>query len=267
MYDGFLGGFVRRYGWRKFQIAFWILTAIGMLLFIPVFISPSVTRTFWGGVTAYTGMLLFCLGLAGTIIIPNRRRRYTVFETALAHPSELDPFVEDQSTPDIAALQLPANIDLVTRKPLALAATGLLWLCLLAALLMTHYFWLLILYAPFIINPIWAFVRRRDIAIQTDDQKISVSEDVMAVSSDRTKHGAIAWDDVRVFALIQQAPNGARVYMLSSGNTEIRWKHRLRTHWYSLATPTTSDEAYSQQMEALLSYAAARTELLLLDLR
>jgi hypothetical protein len=32
MYNGFLGGLVRRYGWRKFQITSWTFIASGLLL-------------------------------------------------------------------------------------------------------------------------------------------------------------------------------------------------------------------------------------------
>jgi hypothetical protein len=267
MYDGFLGGLVRRYGWRKFQIAFWILTAIGVLLFIPIFISPNVPRTFWSGMASYAGMLMFCLGLAGTTIIPNRRRRYTVFEMALAHPSESDPVVEDQPAPDIAALHLPANIDSVTRKSLARFMTIATWLVFLALFVIWREPFPLVILVLLTLGILASLIQNHDVIIGEDAQRVRVTEDAIVVSPKGDGQEYIAWDAVRIFALIQQLPNGARVYMLSSGNAEVRWKHCRRTHWYSRAAPITSDEIYNQQMEALLSYAAARTGLPLIDMR
>jgi hypothetical protein len=55
--------------------------------------------------------------------------------------------------------------------------------------------------------------------------------------------------------------------MLSSGKSAIRWTRLARTRWYSVLVPTISDEEYQRQVDALLSYIAARTGLPLLDLR
>ena len=79
----------------------------------------------------------------------------------------------------------------------------------------------------------------------------------------------MAWKDMRVFAIVEggrRFSSGA-TYILASDRHGVRWTHLPRAHWYSTLVPTTSNEEYQRQMEALLSYAAARTGLPLLDLR
>ena len=267
MYDGFLGGLLRRYGWRKFQIATWTCFVSGLLLWALLFVFPGFASTFFGVSIAYLGAGLLCIGFPLILIIPNRRRRYTVFETALAHPSESGPVVEDQPTPDIAALQPPTNIDLVTRKSLARFMTIATLLVFLALFVIWREPFPLVILVLLTLGILASLIQNHDVIIGEDAQRVRVTEDTIVVSPKGDGQEYIAWDAVRVFALIQQLPNGARVYMLSSGYTEIRWKHRSRTRWYSLAAPSTSNEVYNQQMEALLSYAAARTGLPLLDMR
>jgi len=266
MYEGFLGGLVRRYGWRKLQIAFWVGTATGVLLIIPVFVFFTTTLAFWGGVTLYSGSLLFCLGLAGTIIIPNRRRRYAVFDMALAHPPDAELLVDDQPAPDIAALTLPTNIDLVWRKPLARFGTIATWLMFLTLFLIWRDVFLLVILALLTLGILASFVQSHDVIVGGDEQQVRVTGDEIVVNQKGNRRESIAWDDVRVFALTQQSPN-ANVYMVSSGKKDVYWSHRLHTRWYSISAPTTSDDEYQRQMDALLSYIAARTGLPLLDLR
>jgi hypothetical protein len=141
------------------------------------------------------------------------------------------------------------------------------WIISLGAFAISRNPLFLLFAVPFTIGILVSIIQAHDVVFTADAQEISISEEVIAISPDRTKSGAIAWDAVRVFALIQQLPNGTRIYMLSTGDNEVRWKHRPRTHWYSLAAPTTLDAVYNQQMEALLNYAAARTGLPLLDMR
>jgi hypothetical protein len=232
-----------------------------------LFVFQGFASTFLGVSIAYLGAGQLCIGIALVIIIPNRRRRYTVFDTAFANPADEVTLVEDQPVPNIAALHPPININLGTRTPMARFVAVSTWIIPLASFAVSRNPLFLLFAVPFTIGILVSIIQAHDVVFTADAQEISISEEVIAISPDRTKSGAIAWDDVLVFALIQQLPNGARVYMLSSGDHEVRWKHRRRTHWYSLAAPATSDEVYNQQMEALLSYAAARTGLPLLDMR
>lgn len=266
MYEGFLGGLVRRYGWRRFQIAFWIGTATGVLLIIPVYAYFTSTLAFWGGVTLYSGSLLFCLGLAGTIFIPNRRRRYAVFDMALARPLDAELLVEDQPAPDIAALALPTSIDLIPHKPVTRVTIIATWLVFLALFLVWRAFFPLVILALLTLIILVSLVKGHDLPIGQAGQRVRVTEDEIVVNPKGGIRESIAWDDVRVFALIHQRPN-ENVYMVSSGKKDVYWSHQRHTRWYSSSAPTTSNEEYRRQMGALLSYIAARTGLPLLDLR
>ena len=62
-------------------------------------------------------------------------------------------------------------------------------------------------------------------------------------------------------------PSAWYCYVVCNNWNDMRWMYRARTRWYSVMTPTTFDEEYQRQMEALLNYAAARTGLPLIDLR
>jgi hypothetical protein len=280
MYDDGLGigRIIRRYGWRKFQkgvlIVSWPLVVVGTLAFILPFVIEGApfkdfTNTFWGHATIDAGCLSFAAGLSGIIVIPALGRYYSKCETALGPHSDDVPLVGGQPTPDIAALELPISIDLETRKPIARFGAITAWLLFAGMFVTTRNAFVLLPLALVTMGIIVSIVRDHDVALGAGGQQVRVDEDEMIVSSDRTKRDAMMWDDVRVFALIWGG-NGiyaTKVYMLSSGDHEVRWKHRLRTHWYSLAAPTTSDEVYNQQMNALLSYAVARTGLPLLDMR
>jgi hypothetical protein len=111
-----------------------------------------------------------------------------------------------------------------------------------------------------------SLIKDHHFPIGQDGQRVHVTEDEIVVHSEGNRRASLAWDNVRVFALIQQRSN-ANVYMVSSGKKDVYWSHRLHTRWYSPAEPRTSDDEYRRQMDALLSYIAARTGLPLLDLR
>lgn len=272
MYNGFLGGLVKRYGWRKFQIGCWVLAAFGVLLMMPLMVFPGLAGTFLSGALAFSGVITFVFGIINTIITPNRRRRYTVFDAALLDPSSEEvPLVVEQPDPNIAALEPPADIDTVTRKPIAYLAVILTFVIFLGLFIVWHnafaLFLLLLVAGSMVAN----FVDDRRVVsvLAFGNQRIRIGEEGIVIGTDHTKLQVIAWDNVRVFALTQGQDDSqlTKHYMLSSGEGEVSWLHRPRTHWYSFTAPTTSDEEYQRQMEALLSYIAARTGLPLLDLR
>lgn len=102
---------------------------------------------------------------------------------------------------------------------------------------------------------------------QPPHQTIRITEAGLTARSIESR--TIAWDKACVFALVEggKRPGSTAIYILSSGRNSVRWSYRPRTRWYSVTTPTTSDEEYRRQMNALLSYIATRTGLPLLDLR
>ncbi|HEX5548319.1 MAG TPA: hypothetical protein VFX24_12980 [Ktedonobacterales bacterium] len=300
-----LGRLIKRLGWQRFQkrllIVSWILAVVGAIGFVLPFVIEqppyqALTKTFGGMFIGVVSLLSFVFGLTGIICTPTWRRHYTALESAFDFSETYDrmtlaPYqtVPDidlvtlatfQPVPDIEALTLPTRID---QKPRILRTliylivlTLLITAIYLPAFLITHSLLALIIfllwifpYACLFIVAIVTLALGRGLTIFSVNQLISISEDVIATSLGSLGSKAIAWDDVRIFAIVK---GGNRispdiVYSLSSGDHEVRWKHRLRTHWYSLAAPTTSDEVYNRQMEALLSYATARTGLPLLDMR
>jgi hypothetical protein len=98
-------------------------------------------------------------------------------------------------------------------------------------------------------------------------QTIRITEAGMTVRTNESR--TIAWNDARIFALVEggERSGSTKIYMINTGKSSVRWSYRPHTRWYSVTTPTTSDEEYQRQMNALLSYIAARTGLPLLDLR
>jgi len=300
-----LGRLIKRLGWHRFQkrllIVSWILAVVGAIGFILPFVIEqppyqALTKTFWGVFTGMASVLSFAFGLTGIICTPTWRRHYTALESAFDFSETYDGVtlatiqpVPDidlvtlatfQPVPDIEAIELPSRIDQKPRMLRTMIFSIVLPLFIIAiyvpAFLITHSLLVLIIflfatfpYACLFLFAIVTLALGRGMTIFSVNQLISISEDVIATSLGSLGSRAIAWDDVRVFAIVK---GGNRlspdiVYALSSGDREVRWKHCRRTHWYSRAAPITSDEIYNQQMEALLSYIAARTGLPLLDMR
>ena len=80
----------------------------------------------------------------------------------------------------------------------------------------------------------------------------------------------ISWDEAQLFSLtgFSRRTTDTFIYQLSaSPGRGMAWSYRAQPHWWSVSAPTTSQEVYQQQMEALLSVIAARTGLPLYDLR
>jgi hypothetical protein len=185
------------------------------------------------------------------------------------------PLVANQPVPDDTALTLPITIDLSVRWPAALmwgvilpaafiacmigaAALG----SFLGALESSSFIWIAG-FATVLLIPLcmfyFPFALLRTIRVTEEDMSHQQSGN----------RDSVSWDDMRIFAIVEggKYPGSSATYILSSGRNNVRWTHRARTRWYSIVAPTTSDEEYQRQMEALLNYAAARTELPLIDMR
>ncbi len=82
---------------------------------------------------------------------------------------------------------------------------------------------------------------------------------------------SIRWDDVRLFAV--GASDGGKhnpvsmAYILAGPNASVTWSRIHRLTWYIYLRPNIPLEEYNRQMGALLGLIAARTGLLLYDLR
>ncbi len=102
-------------------------------------------------------------------------------------------------------------------------------------------------------------------------QQIAVSlEGLVVIDSpllSRTR--AIGWSEARLFAICGRGKAGspAVCYELSSPSVVVRWDRLRPQQWWALERPPTSFEEYERQMDALLSLIAARTHLLLYDVR
>jgi len=274
-----------KFGWRKMQVIGWVFFLAGFL-FLALPFAQGFNQEAWRRLfdNLSTGLLLLSIGLGGVITIPRFRRRSTLFEAAYASPTGNVPMVANQPVPDNSPIFSPITIRRRIRWPIALAwytAFFLVSTFVLAGLtvgdgaLKEHLagappekssVTILIVVTLVLICGL-AMLIAVFMLPWRQQQMLIMDEGIIRVQSGR--RSAVAWKDARVFALVEggQRSDATAVYVLNSGKSTVRWTHHSLTHWYSITAPTTSDEEYQRQMEALLSYAAARTGLPLLDMR
>ncbi len=222
---------------------------------------------------AWLVFLFLLIGIGGNLAIPTYQRRVILFIAAREGQFDIVPQAIPQPAPDSTLLSIPATIDLVSCRRVifgwAIAIYAVLAIIFLPVLVVVSkiapdasYVYIFWISGTFF----YGLIATMLIAL-SPHQTIRITEAGLTIRSNESH--SIAWDDVRIFAIVsgrRQRP-GTRIYAISSGRSAVRWTHRTRAHWYSAMVPTTSDEEYQRQMEALLSYAAARTGLPLLDLR
>ncbi len=267
------------------QVFSWIFFLAGFLFLTLPFLqgfSQEAWRRLFSNLS--TGLLLLSIGLGGIIAIPRIRRRSTLFEAAFASPTGNVPMVANQPVPDSSPIVSPITIRRHIRWPIALASYAIFFLVatlvlagltvgdgllrerLAGASLEKSSVTVLIIVTLALICGL-AMLIAVFMLPWRQQQMLITDEGIIQVQSGR--RSAVAWKDARVFALVEggRRSDATAVYVLNSGRSAVRWTLRARTHWYSITAPMTSDEEYQRQMEALLSYAAARTGLPLLDLR
>ena len=266
-------------GWRVVRILCWFFTVIGILFGVLLLVGSiafhwyardDVLTTFNDAWLAFVFLLI---GISGNLAIPTYQRRVTLFRAAQEGQFDVVPQTIPQPVPDSSSLSIPATIELVSRRRVILG-----WVIAIYAIIAIIFLPVLMLVSKVVpdtlyINVFWIFgtffyilVASMLIAL-APHQTIRVTEAGLTVRSNDLH--TTAWEDIRIFAIVsgRHQTHGTRIYAISSGRSTVRWTHRPRAHWYSTMVPTTSDEEYQRQMEALLSYAAARTELPLLDMR
>lgn len=267
-------------GWRKVRVGCWAFTlVIGIVLVLPV-IFQGFTREAWQQTLSYLGptLPLLAMGIGGIFLIPIYQRQITRFRAALDPSGGNVPLVTNQPMPDSTALTLPTTVSLCVRWPAAVMWAAVLPVTFTVVLFgevtlsglsraigLAPFIWATGLALAFLIPLGMIYMPlslRRTIRITEEGLSHQYSNYSRYIDS-------VAWDDMRIFALIAggKRPGSSATYILNSGRRNVRWTHRARTRWYSITAPTTSDEEYQRQMEALLSYAAARTKLPLFDLR
>jgi hypothetical protein len=274
-----------KFGWRKMQVIGWIFFLAGFLFLALPFVQ-GFTQEAWRRLfdDLSTGLLLLSIGLGGIIAIPHLRRSATLFKAALASPLGNVPMVANQPVSDSSPIVSPITIRRRIRWPAALAwytAFFLVTTLVLAGLIVgdellrEHLAGAPPEKSSVTILIVVALALTCGLAVLIavfmlpwrQQQMLITDEGIIQVQSGR--RSAVAWKEARVFALIEggRRPSSSATHILASGRHGVRWTHRSRTRWYSITTPTTSDDEYQRQMDALLSYAAARTGLPLLDMR
>ena len=274
-----------KFGWRKMQVIGWVFFLAGVL-FLALPFAQGFNREAWRRLfdSLSTGLLLLSIGLGGVITIPRFRRRSTLFEAAYASPTGIVPMVANQPVPDNSPIVSPITIRRRIRWPVALAwyaafflvatlvvagltvGDGLLKEQLAGAPPEKSSVTILIVVTIALTCGLAMLIAVLMLPWR-QQQMLITDEGIILVQSGR--RSAIAWKDASVLALVEggRRPSSSATYILASSRRGVRWTHRSRTRWYSITAPTTSNEEYQWQMEALLSYVAARTGLPLLDLR
>lgn len=263
-----------KFGWKTMRIICCALILLGVVMLTTPFIFHGFTFEGWREVFSdfFLIFMLIWFGVFGNILIPTFSRRISRARTAFANPTVETYWATVQPTSDTAALVLPTSIDLDGRHKVALgwavAVYAISALALLLAQVIAVSFALdgriLLLFALFsVLYTVGAAI----FVAEPPHQTIRITEAGLTVRSIESR--TIAWDKACVFALVEggKRPGSTAIYILSSGRNSVRWSYRPRTRWYSVTTPTTSDEEYRRQINALLSYIATRTGLPLLDLR
>jgi hypothetical protein len=277
-----------KFGWRRMQFICALVTIAGFLMIALPFAFQGFTQEGWREFFSNLAfaMLLLSAGISALLVIPHLRRRAQLFAAAFSSPMGNAPYAANRPTPNEAALTLPATIRLRIRWPVALMWHALFLLVVMVvasgisvsgAVLQprltgetpTSPFVLIsmaVLIGGLCIMAVAVAILFLPVRLKT----IHIAEEGLAETQVRLgRVNAVTWKNARVFPLVEggRRPGASATYMLSSGRRAVRWKYRSRTRWYSISAPMTSDDEYQRQMDALLSYIAARTHLPLLDLR
>ena len=266
-------------GWRAARIFCWVFTVFGILFGVLLLVGNIAFHWYTRDdfLTTFNDIWLvfLCLfiGIGGNLAIPTYERRVKLFIAAREGRFNVVPQAIPQPVPDSTALSIPTTIELISRRRVILG--WVIAIYAIIAIILAPVLMVVSKIAPdesyvtiFCISGTFFYVLVASMLIAlAPHQTIRVTEAGLTVRSNDSH--TIAWADARIFALVsgRQQTRGTRIYGISSGRSTVRWTHRPRAHWYSTMVPTTSDEEYQRQMEALLSYAAARTGLPLLDMR
>jgi hypothetical protein len=108
------------------------------------------------------------------------------------------------------------------------------------------------------------------ISILRNRERVEATPEGLFVSVETTpaRTRSIQWDEVRLFALYGGKETGESIeYELSGPMTILCWRRLNQTRWRSWMKPALPFDEYDRQMEALLALIAAKTGLLLYDLR
>lgn len=177
-----------------------------------------------------------------------------------------------QPLPDASALSLPWTIRLKPRWQGILFVTGILWLWLVGLFESVAFGWGLsgsFLWLALIVFTVFTILVGL-LLLMGGAHCLVVSEEGLCVHIGLKHSPLLRWEEARLFAI----PTGRlRVrppiqYELSNSASILRWPwvRRGSLSWLNL-TPELAWADYERQMEALLSVIAARTGLLLYDLR
>jgi hypothetical protein len=270
------------------QVICLLVALVGILIIALPFAVQGFTQEGWREFFSNQslGGLFLPGGITGLLLIPHLRRHDQLFNAAFSSPMGNVPWAASQPMPNKAALTLSTVIHLRIRWSAALpwyalflvvamaVATGLTAGGMLPRNRLTGE----PLDSPFVLLSITVFIgliclMAMAVAVlflPLRLQTLHIVEEGVAQTQARLRRvSAVTWENARVFALVGggRRPNSAATYMLSSGKRGVRWTRRSRTRWYSIKAPATSDDDYQRQMDARLSYIAARTGLPLLDLR
>jgi hypothetical protein len=277
-----------KFGWRRMQVICLLVALAGILIIALPFAVQGITQEGWREFFSNQSLVGVLLpgGITGLLLIPHVRRHAQLYDAAFSSPMGNVPWAANQPMHDKSALTLPTIIRLRIRWPAAL-----IWhvLVLVVAMGVASGFTVggmllrnrltgepldsqfLLISMTVVIGLICILaVATAVLFLPVRLQTLHIVEEGVAQTQDRLgRVSAVTWEKARVFALVGggRHPGSAATYMLSSGARAVRWTRRSRTRWYSITAPTTSDDDYQRQMDALLSYIAARTGLPLLALR
>lgn len=265
-----------------------LVAIAGILMIALPFAFQGFTQEGWREFVSNLGfaMLVLSAGISSLMVIPHLRRRTQLYDAAFSSPIGNVFWAANQPMLNEASLTLPTTIRLRIRWPVALMWYGLFLVVFMVAgtgftigvMVLQNRLtgeplpssFILIYMVVFIVMTCIMAIAIATIFLPLRLQTLHITEEGVAQTQARLRHvSAITWANIRVFAIVEgrRRPRSAVTYMLSSGRRAVRWTRRSRTRWYSISAPTTSDEEYQRQMDALLSYIAARTGLPLLDLR
>ena len=265
--------------WRAARIFCWgfiVSEAIMVILIlVSIFVMHGYNRdTFWSLMSsAGAALWMLTVGVGGNLLIPTFRRRSDLYQAAITRQIDRVSLVREQPNPSVVIPSLPIAIESMQRRRVVLGWYGCIYATIVSPFLAIQFIasqiapdgifmatFLGLLTLVFLGLGIFVLIRPSLLTIQATEEGLTVRS---------TESRTMRWKDVRAFAIVGgfHRPGTSKTYMLSSGKNRIRWTRLARTRWCSINAPATSDDDFQRQMDALLSYIAARTGLPLLDLR
>ncbi len=214
------------------------------------------------------------IALIATFVIPsiimftivNQGSRYNRRRQAAARREPAAVIYPQQPIANVQEYALPMTITLYPKAQMGIGMALVAGLCLACALagiwiqIMPNRIWSVILGIVCLTLIVWLMIwtfRQPIIKITLTEKEIQIKQ--------FDEERAIAWTDARLFSVFAVRRQGNNVYYeLSSAKRILRWNwdRSLRG-----LRPTTSQEEYNRQMEAVLRIIAAKTGLPLYDLR